>query len=87
MLETREGAINSAVLNLDDYVGTLALTVVDNFATELSEPQDLVVDSQNNLYVVSYGDNSIYKFNASGGAISGGSAGGAFRASALGMHS
>lgn len=78
VLETREGAINSAVLNLDDYVGTLALTVTSNFVIGLSEPQDLVVDSQNNLYVVSYGDNSIYKFNASGGAISGGSAGGAF---------
>ena len=59
----------------------LAVTITSNFATGFSEPADLVVDGQNNLYVVSYGNNSLYKIAASGGVISGGAAGSAFLSS------
>ncbi len=72
VLETHSGLVNSTALTLDAYMGTLALTVTNNFATELGTPQDLAIDSQNNLYVVSYDDNALKKFNASGGAITGG---------------
>ncbi|WP_460593381.1 DUF4347 domain-containing protein, partial [Giesbergeria sinuosa] len=78
VLETRVGEVSAAGLVLPDYMNALAVTVSNNFATGLNSPVDLTTDSQNNLYVVSYDNNQIYKINSVGGAISGGAAGAGF---------
>jgi hypothetical protein len=77
-LEMHSGLVNSTALTLDEYMGTLALTVTNNFATGVGTPEDLAIDSQNNLYVVSIDDNTLYKYAASGGAITGGAVNTAF---------
>lgn len=69
MLETHTGSVETPELAVTDYTGLLAATVND-LVTGLTSPADLVVDSQNNLYVVSTGTNEIFKFAANSGTIS-----------------
>lgn len=74
VLETHSGTVNSAALMLDAYTGTLALNFTNDFVTGLDAPQDLVTDSQSNLYITSNSNHTLYKLAASGGVITGGAA-------------
>jgi len=64
---------NNTIVSFDTSSGvgaTIAATKATFASTNLNNPQGLKFDSSGNLYVVNYTDNTISKFNATGGYIS-----------------